>query len=188
MLCIDRNLDYVLGRLTWRLHVCTSERKYVFSVRPIFHLDKRDADAIVARPAAWFDIRLSGAGGNVTWREGQGRSTYKISRTQTVSCAVGTKLLDGKEKGRNWVIERTYPSYIPSHFREYEILRYYRPLINVFTLVSRIRWTSHFRLMCRILWRTLKIGTILDCRVSLIYRIYRMQSIVQYLEIYIYTL
>lgn len=70
-------------------------------------------------PISGYQVQVA----TLTWREGQGRSTYKISRTQTASCAVGTKLPDGKE-GRNWVIERTYPSYIPSYFREYEILRY----------------------------------------------------------------
>lgn len=103
-------------------------------------------------PISGYQVQVA----TLTWRKGQGRSTDKISRTQTASCAVGTKLPDGKEEGRNWVIERMYPSYIPSqsfaNTRSFSILDidHLSPSSpSSFGLTNH--WTSHFRLTRRIL-------------------------------------
>jgi len=71
-----------------------------FQLEGLVRHDNRDTDAIVTHSTAWYDIRLSSTGGNVTWRGTREVYMRKISEAQTVSCATEARLLGGEEKGK----------------------------------------------------------------------------------------
>jgi len=150
------------------MYICPSVNMYFQLGWLAFHLDNRDTDAIVAHPVtARYDVRLTGTGGNATWRETR-EIRCKISKAQTVSCTQGQGYqVKKRESERKWVIERTY-SLIRSTFSQTQrssiLLATYNCLIPRFSVLSRL-------VNIPILFNTLNIVTKIDYNtVSLIYR------------------
>lgn len=163
-----------MRRFTWRLYVCMSKRKYVFSAgracppswQPRYWCNCRASDSTVRYQVIGYRWQR-----NMTRDKGDIRAKAAEHKRSRVPQKQGYWVAKKRESGRNWVIERMYLLIRSSTFSQIQSFDTVNHLPSSLTtsIVSQfsIRWISHFHLTRWILWRRLATQY---WRVSLIYR------------------